>query len=109
MHQLPGVLAFIAHRGGLGEPDHRTGERVQLPQMRNVVTGQDPAYRARRDAQLGPGPVLPPALGSAQGQDLLLVLGAGAGRGGARARGAVVQTGLALGLVAGDPVGHALA
>ena len=109
VHQLPGPVTFVAHRGGLRGADELAGEPVQFPQVRDLVAAQDPPHRARGQPELGPDPVLTPPGAGAQRQHPAFHLGAGAGRGGVGSRGPIMEAGLALVLVAGDPGRHALA
>ncbi len=110
VHQLAGPVAFVAHRGDLGGPDHLTGHRVQRAPARGT------RWRARiRDTVRAGTPSSAPIQSgprrslTAQLDDLLLDLGAGPRRARVRARGSVLQPGLALGGVAVDPGLHALA
>lgn len=72
VHQLAQAVSFVAHRGGLGGPDHRPGDPVQLSQVRDLMAAQDPRHRARGHTELGADPVLAPPLAHLKCQDLLL-------------------------------------
>lgn len=109
LHQFPRPVPFVAHRGGLRGSDQCSGDPVRLAQTGHVVAAQGPPHRPGSHTEFCPDPVLAPPSRGAQGEDLSLDLVAGAGRGGVRTGRPVVQSGFAFVLVAGDPVGHALA
>jgi hypothetical protein len=106
--QLAGAVAFVAGGGGLAGSDLLTGERVEFTQVRQLVAAQDPRDRPGRHTEFGPDLVLSATIAFAQGHDLGLHLRWSAGRSPVWARGAIVQAGIALGQVAGDPAGGAL-
>jgi hypothetical protein len=109
VHQLAGPGPLVARGGLLRRPDDRTGHRVQGAQRGLSTAGQDPGHRPGRHPQLGAEPIRTATLTGSQLDDAVLGLDRGAPRADVRAAGPILQPGLTLGGVAGDPGPHALA
>ena len=58
VNEFAGPVALVAHRGGLRGSDHRTGQRIAIPQVRHPVAAQDRADRAGRRTELIGDPLL---------------------------------------------------
>ncbi len=84
VNELTGALAFVADRGRFRGPDHRSGQRVTLTQVGQVVTTQDPRHGPWRESELGTQPVLPTTLLAAQGHHAFFNSGRGPARAVAR-------------------------
>jgi len=100
--------SFVAKRRHLRRPDDLTGQRIALTQQRDLVSTQDRAHGAGRDAELGTEPVLTTSLGAAQLHHALLDLERRASWTSARTRRPIGQTGFAGFAEASDPTVRAL-
>jgi len=107
--QLARTVAFVSNSGRLRRPDDLTGERVALDQTRDLVAAKYPTDGPRRDTEFGSDPVLATTVLTTGGEDLVLDVGAGAGRAVVWSRGPIDEAGVALGVVAVDPAVCALA
>lgn len=100
-------VPLVTDRGGLRRADHLPRDRIQCPQRRDAVTGEDARDRPSRHAQSRGDLLTPDALPLAQLEHCLLAPGTRTRRAGVRTRGTVDQPSLALGAVTLDPALHA--